>query len=151
MQPGFRSDCRNTPLARGVRTTLLHRLRHHKTFAILAREHAIRFRISRDAHGGGVEVQRAAQPVRDVGQVHQHARRVPLFDIGVQVRHLAAANGGDKILPVAAAFLALRTGLLLASQERFVRRIAVDRHVAFGAVEYVADGPAGLSLLIPAS
>src|SRR5262245_65971376 len=61
------------------------------------------------------------------------------LDVGVQVFALAASNGLDEVLPVAAAFTTRRPWLLLLAQEGLVRVVILDRHVTFRAIENIAD------------
>src|SRR6185312_17480458 len=62
-----------------------------------------------------------------------------LLNVGVQVFALAAANGFDEVFPVAPALAARRSRLLFLAQESFVRIVSINRHIAFRAVEDVAD------------
>src|SRR6266446_3786874 len=50
--------------------------------------------------GGGIELQRATQAIRNVGEVHQGARNMAFLDWGVEVFFLAAPHALNKIRPV---------------------------------------------------
>src|SRR5215468_9710592 len=64
------------------------------------------------------------------------------FDIRVQIFPLAAANGFDEILPIASTFPARGPWLLFAPEECLVRIVSFNGHVAFGAIEDIADAVA---------
>src|SRR5471032_2925779 len=78
----------------------LHFLRDHKRLAVLTAKHLVGFGIARDAIGGAIEMQRPAEPVVDIRQVHQRSRNGAFFDWRVQVLVLARAQGRDEIGPV---------------------------------------------------
>src|SRR5262245_27165752 len=88
-------------------------LRDDETGPILPREHRVRFLVANALQRLRVEVERAAQPVGNVGEMHQLRREIALLDVGVQVGPLAAAHGLDEVRPVAAAFRAGRSRFLL--------------------------------------
>ena len=113
--------------------------RHDKRRPILAREHGVGLGVVDERLGRGVDVELAAQAVGDVAQVAVGARKVSLFDVGVQELVVARLDGLDEVGEVVAVALAARALLELAAEEDLPVLVAADRQDALGAVEDVAD------------
>src|SRR5439155_12499335 len=79
-----------------------------------------------------------AQPVRDVAQVAQGGREVPLLDVGGQIARLARAHRLEEVGEVVRAAVEVRDLLPLEIEER-AAAVAVADGVALAAVEDVAD------------
>ena len=72
--------CRPVPWIRRRRSDLL---RNNVWFAVVPGEHLIGFFVALRRHRGGVEVDRTAEAVRDVGEMNQDGGSRPLLDLGV--------------------------------------------------------------------
>src|ERR1039458_6314187 len=124
---------------------------HYERLAILAREQAIGFRVAGAGIAGGIETQRTAQAVGNVGQVNQRRGDGALFDGRVKVRRLAAAHGVNEVGPVIAHRLdggRPRPRLLVAAEPGgvLVGVFVPHREIALGAVERGSDGVTGFGL-----
>ncbi len=81
----------------------------------------------------------SAQPVGDVAQVAIGARKMALFDVGVQEFPIASLHRLDEVGVMVASRLATGPGLELGPEERLPGLIAGDGKDPFGPVEDVAD------------
>ena len=66
---------------------------------VRAGQHLVRLRIACRVHRLRIPVERPAEAIADVGQVHQVALQRAFLDLRVQVLPLPAADRGDEVLP----------------------------------------------------
>src|ERR1017187_7872950 len=112
--------------------------------AVAIAEHTIGLRVVDDFFLRGVEVQRAAEAVRYVRQVHQGAGNVAFFNRRAEVFLLAAAHAIDEVGEVILLALAFRSGLVMVAQPGLVALVLLDGQISLGAVVEISDG-AGLA------
>src|SRR5215471_704592 len=115
----------------------LHLSRDLEGLPVDAAEQAVGFGVAGARIRGGVEMQRAADAVGNVGEVHQRGRDCAFLDWGGEVGLLAAAYGSDEVPPVLADAGARRTGRLLAAQEAVVFAVVLvpNREVSVRPIE----------------
>src|SRR5579864_7524436 len=107
--------------------------------AIAVAQQVIRFRIADHLLGGGIEIQRAAEPVRDIRQMDERRRNVALFGWSALVLLLAAANAVNKVGEVALFAVAARSWLFSFAQIGLIRLVFVNRQIALRPIINVAD------------
>lgn len=110
--------------------------------AVGAAKHDVGFVVANDLLGGGIEGEGAAEAIGSVGQVDEGAGDVGFLDGGMDVFGAAAANAIDKIRKVIASGFAVRAGLHLVAEPRFVTLVAVNSQIALRPVEDISDGVA---------
>src|SRR5689334_24925927 len=108
----------------------LHEPWNHEPLAVVASEQSVSFLVPRHFPLLRIEVQRPPDAIRDVRKVHERRGICTFLDLMVQVLALAAPDCIHEVLPVVPPLTLLRAGLLIAPEERLVRVVSVDRHVA---------------------
>jgi len=84
-------------------------------------------------------VDRPAEAIGNVRQVHQHRRRGAFFNLRVQAVAVTRLHSADEVGEVIAALLVRGARFLILAHPGLVLAIAIDGHVALGPVELVAD------------
>src|SRR5215469_3046989 len=108
--------------------------------AIGVAQQMIRFLIADNLLGLRIEIQRAAEPVRHVGQMHQGCRNMAFLYRRAKLVLVPASHAVDEVREMAFFAVAAGAGLFSLAEKAGVGLVLVDREISFRPVVDVADG-----------